>query len=276
MIKIAKPTFKVKEVFSACTDTVHNTVNKANLENCSDTLIAAETEFEDKFPKYEIYQIAQQSVVHGIINADHMKVVYDYRLVQKVRHYYDTIFNSAPYGKCPLCSVKDVETLDHYLPKMKFPSLAVTPINLIPACFRCNKGKSVDCPTSSENQTLHPYYDDVENEPWIKASILRTSPLSFQYFVSPPIGWSQVLMARAQIHFDAFHLNELFSGHANQELRGSKKQLITLFNKDPELLRGHLKEGFESRLELGINSWQAVLYSTLLNDDWFCGGGVLV
>lgn len=37
----------------------------------------------------------------------------------------------------------------------------------------------------------------------------------------------------------------------------------------------YLQEAYESRLELGQNSWQAVLYRTLLEDEWFCNGGVL-
>jgi hypothetical protein len=67
----------------------------------------------------------------------------------------------------------------------------------------------------------------------------------------------------------------LFTAHANDELRGAKRQMVNLFNKDRQLLIDYLQEAYESRLALGQNSWQAVLYRTLLEDEWFCNGGVL-
>jgi hypothetical protein len=207
-----------------------------------------------------------------------MKSVYDYRMVRvgmPGNKYYNQLKSAATYGKCPLCSVRGVDTLDHYLPKSKYPILAVTPINLIPACTPCNKGKQVDYPISSEDQTLHPYYDNVENECWINATLLNSDPASFKFEASPPEDWPTLLKHRATTHFDSFHLNELYSSHANEELRGAKNQLVKLYNIDPTLLIEHLNDAYESRLALGVNSWQAVMYYTLLNDDWFCSGGVL-
>ena len=191
------------------------------------------------------------------------------------KNYYNKLILAAPFGKCPLCSVREVDTLDHYLPKSKYPIYAVTPINLIPSCFKCNKGKFISFPTKSEEQTLNPYYDNIESEEWINAEVLQTSPISFRYFVNSPILWNQPLKDRVSNHFDSYHINELFSSHANEELRGVKKQLENLYNDNPSLLVSHLQDSYISRIELGMNSWQALMYKALLNDDWFCSGGVL-
>ena len=43
------------------------------------------------------------------------------------------------YNKCPFCGVGRVSTLDHYLPKTKYPTYAVTPVNLVACCAECNK-----------------------------------------------------------------------------------------------------------------------------------------
>jgi hypothetical protein len=215
----------------------------------------------------------------GNIGKEEMKKVYDYRMVRSTmpgNKYYNQIMSSAKYGKCPLCSVRSVDTLDHYLPKSKFPLYAVTPINLIPACTPCNKGKLIDFPKNSEEQTLHPYYDDIENEFWIKAKVLQTSPIGFEFYADPPSNWPELLKKRVINHFTAFNINALFSDHAIEEYRGSKKQFISLYENHPDLLKKHLFDCYNSRLELGRNSWQAVMYNSLLNDEWFCKGGVLV
>lgn len=277
MKTIAKPTIKVKDVFLQCISTVDNLTLKQNLTNCVNVLETAETDFENKFGQHQIYQIAQNLVVLAPIGKKEMKTVYDYRMVKTPlgRVYYNQLMSAAQYGKCPLCSVREVDALDHYLPKSKYPVYSVTPINLVPACTPCNIGKRIDYPSTSEEQTLHPYYDNVENVSWIIATVLQNNPISFEYSVAVPNGWTQILKDRAKNHFESFHLNELFSTHANEELRGAKKQLEKLYNYDPNLMKAHLQECYNSRLELGVNSWQAVMYNTLLNDIWFCSGGVL-
>ena len=40
-----------------------------------------------------------------------------------------------------MCHTSEVDTLDHYLPKSKYPSLSINPLNLIPICNKCNKTK---------------------------------------------------------------------------------------------------------------------------------------
>ncbi len=251
MRTIPKPTVNAKDVFLDCVSTVDNAILKKQYEDCADLIETAEADFEIKFPSHQIYQIVQHLVVLAPIGKDQMKPVYDYRMVKPGmpgNKYYNQIKSAAPHDKCPLCSARKVDTLDHYLPKSKYPVFAVTPINLIPACTPCNKGKHIDYPYTSTDQTLHPYYDNVENEWWIKANVLQTTPISFEYYVDCPAAWSQILKDRALNHFDSFNLNELYSSHANEELRGAKKQLVNLYNDDPDLLYQHLAEAFESRL----------------------------
>jgi hypothetical protein len=278
MISIPKPTIKAKEVFIECISTVDNSQLKQDYTDCQDIIENAEEEFDEKFPLYEIHQIPQNLTILGGIGKEEMKKVYTYRMVKigmPGNKYYNILKSLAPHGKCPLCSVRGVDTLDHYLPKSKYPIFAVTPVNLVPACTPCNIGKRISFPTNEAEQTFHPYYDNVQSESWIKAKVIQTNPISFDYFVDCPNTWVQIQKNRAKNHFDAFNLNELFSSHANEELRGVKLHLQKLFNLHPGLLVEHLTDSYSSRLELGINSWQSIMYFSLLNDNWFIQGGVL-
>ncbi|WFR95705.1 HNH endonuclease [Rhizobium tumorigenes] len=62
---------------------------------------------------------------------------------------------------CPSCGSPAVtETLDHYLPKGKYPHFAVTPANLTPMCDPCQrrKGESTGDATTPRF-FIHPYFD---------------------------------------------------------------------------------------------------------------------
>lgn len=42
---------------------------------------------------------------------------------------------------CPICGFNKVNTMDHYLPKEKYPLFCIHPRNLIPCCSECNSHK---------------------------------------------------------------------------------------------------------------------------------------
>lgn len=66
------------------------------------------------------------------------------------------------HNVCPYCDWYEIEiagvSIDHFLPKSKFPLLSIYPRNLVMACPTCNdriKGNRIKFPIS------HPYYDEV-------------------------------------------------------------------------------------------------------------------
>jgi hypothetical protein len=61
--------------------------------------------------------------------------------------------------------------------------------NLIPSCGDCNKAKLRSQPTSGEEQTLHPYFDDVDAT-WLKAKVIEADPPSLRFFPEAPATWS--------------------------------------------------------------------------------------
>lgn len=278
MKKIAKPTISVKTVFLDCISIVSNANLKNELNKCITTLEDAELDFEKKMKKNEIHKIAQNNIVLGVIGKEEMKKVYTDRMAKigkPGRAHYETIISSVKNGRCPLCSHRIVSTLDHYLPKSKYPVYSVTPINLIPSCFECNKGKKVEYPSNSKEETLHPYFDDVEGDSWLKAKIITSNPIGFEYYVSPSNKWNDLLNERIKTHFKSFELNTLYSIHAIVEFQNIRLQLINLFKSGGyNSLKGHLKDCYDSRSSNDLNSWQTAFYEALYNDEWFCNGGL--
>ena len=59
---------------------------------------------------------------------------------------------------CPFCGILEIGTLDHYLPKEKYPLYSILKNNLVPMCAGCQPKKGMKTPTENK-RFLHPYYD---------------------------------------------------------------------------------------------------------------------
>lgn len=277
MLKITKPTITAADVYSDCVNVFRDLELKARLTACGHLINEAEEEFERKITTGQIFTIIREKTVNQNVKVDELKKVYTDQMVGNPagRVYYDIIFQSAKHGLCPLCAHRDVTTLDHYLPKACYPRLSIVPINLVPACDACNKGKLKSYPTTAEEETIHPYFDDIENVTWLSATVNRTNPVSINYFVERAAEWSDLLFDRVKGHFESFKLKKLYSTQAGRELPSRKLQIINTFDSGAGIagVRKLLTDEGISRAESNPNSWQTVLYRTLSTDDWFCSGG---
>lgn len=78
---------------------------------------------------------------------------YSGQTLYKYREYMEQLVEK----RCPICDCSfaySQVTLDHILPKSKFPFLSITPINLVPTCYNCNMRKNDRIPS----KVLNPYF----------------------------------------------------------------------------------------------------------------------
>lgn len=178
--------------------------------------------------------------------------------------------------RCPLCTQRDVQTLDHYLPESVFPEFAVFPLNLVPTCFSCNKAKLAHVPTGYDEQLFHPYFDDWGDYQFLTATIDVNSAVDASFSVSCPeeVDWQRFL--RVQFHFQQLNLNELYSEHAALELVQKREVFAQTFaSGGSQALKEELELEANARSVPFINSWQPALYRALSESDPFCSGGFL-
>ncbi|MEW2319748.1 hypothetical protein AB0926_01080 [Streptomyces griseoincarnatus] len=177
---------------------------------------------------------------------------------------------------CPLCGHRDVSTLDHQLPKMKYPLLAVVPINLVPACGICNGLKGEYVPETASEQTLHPYYDDLADQQWLFARLrwVANRPPEVTYFIRPPEGADSVLAARVIRHFQMFSLAELYGPNAVREMSNIRGILrgINVEGRHKYLLIAE-KSVLMDKDAGGQNHWKRSLFQTLAGDSRYLTGG---
>lgn len=276
MKHLSRPIQKVADILDILiSDAPQNNSFFSDIDSIINTLTERETLYIEKVDNNTLFEITRDQNISPRVNKDDMIRYYDYRILQKPngRIYYDGLILSAPHNICPYCTIRAVKTVDHFLPKSKYPSYSITPVNLVPCCRDCNTNKKISYPTNSIDQTFHPYFDNLDTECWIKAELRQTDPLSFQYFVIRPNNWDENKKERANFHFDSYSINELFSNEANRELRGMQNCFKKLYSQNINLLRLHIEETYISCLDgHGLNDWKTLMYKELSTNEWFLTG----
>jgi hypothetical protein len=99
---------------------------------------------------------------------------------------------------------------------------------VIEASGAFNKAKIDAVPHNSAEETLHPYFDDVENDLWLKASVVKAEPAALRFCVEPHEDWDDVMTARVLRHFKVLGLAALYASQAAEELLSIRHELAGL------------------------------------------------
>ena len=275
MKKLVKPVKHVADILNILKMETTRKAVLLDIDSLFGVLNEREKLYGKKVQDNTLFEVQREQSITARVNNTKMISYYEYRILEKPkgRLVYDELFLSVPQNICPYCTVRTVKTIDHFLPKSEYPSYAITPSNMVPSCRDCNIEKKISYPISSSDQTFHPYFDNVENENWIRAQLIENEPVSFQYVQINPIGWSATKFSRASCHLASYDINVLFSGEADRELRGMQTQLKNLQSRDRNLLQAHLLDTYYSCLNgHGRNDWKTLMYQELSSNDWFLDG----
>jgi hypothetical protein len=265
-----------QDVFATCVAMVKNADLKARLEAISGDIEKASKAYDLAANAKTLYLTPLTANVRKVI-AEELVKIYTLRMVPKKakgRPVYDQIMSIPVNGRCPLCGIGTVNTLDHYLPKTHFPVFSVAPHNLVPACTWCQGQKMEYYPTTAGGQLLHPYFDDFDQDIWLAAEVVVGSPAAFRYRVSPPDNWTPDEKARVASHLRELKLGSLFGSNAGSRLVEIRGRLAKLHDAGgADAVRAHLEEELDSIEQDQKNSWVAAMYRGAIASNWFCDGG---
>ena len=207
---------------------------------------------------------------------DEMEKLYNNRLVKSKggKIIYQSIMNSAINKTCPLCSLRLVSTLDHYLPKAHYPQYAISRKNLYPACIECNKSKLDTVSSKKAEQTFHPYFDTLRGVNWLLATYHSSPTPKLVFYINNAVTNKFYLRDRMEFHFKKLSLGELYSTYAANELASIKYNLQLIYEKKGSNgMRRYLHKEYISASAVNKNSWKTVFYLTLSNSSVFCSSG---
>ncbi|HHF2969805.1 TPA: HNH endonuclease [Vibrio diabolicus] len=285
MKKLPLPSYQFLDTFNVC------------LQDCDSENLPAMIGLRQHIPEFDLiyqqrasnttlHQLTQSRhghsediVVESITKADFVDL-YEKCFVKtgtSGRTIYDALRASSD-GLCPLCGIGSVSTLDHYLPKARYPLYSVNPCNLVPACMDCNKGKGSSVLNSNVEEPLHPYFvsEHFIDEHWISAEIVETTPVTARFFPSPLATWSQECQQRAINHFNDFDLASRYKTQASL-LFTMLTERVRELKHEQGLSTEEIQANFLARTQTQPpNSIARALMEAIAQSEWFCSEQYLV
>lgn len=278
MLEIERPKYIVSDVFTKCIPVKRSKDLKTRLKGIEIDLVKAETIYDEKAKMLAFHEIKPAQGVGKSVETSEMEDLYVTVFARKSspvrKKFYDELMMTPENGTCPMCGQRDVSTLDHYLPKAKNPSLAVTPINLVPVCKECNHTKGEYHPEIANQQFIHPYYDKLSIGIWLVSVLEQSKPPALKFYVSPQDDCNETLAMRLIWHFERLNLGKLYASQAGKTLAGIADKLKAAGDRGGKAeVRFLLREDARSWSKANPNGWQAAMYRTLAVSDWFCEEG---
>lgn len=182
-------------------------------------------------------------------------------------------------ARCPFCGISESSTLDHYLPKEKYPEFSVFPMNLVPSCAICNTRKRDRILDEGTNvrMFLHPCYDTIPDAAFVDVRVrMKEDALIVTYRVVRPLGIELHVYQHLKSHFEELDLADRYRRMGIEHLGGQYPALRRAFGPGKDAIRvaEKLTEGAEDFEEVaGQNYWLAKLYRSLASNKEFCEGG---
>ncbi len=176
---------------------------------------------------------------------------------------------------CPYCMVRAPGTLDHFLPKERFPEFAVLTSNLIYVCNSCNlrKGRRF---VTAPRAVLNPYFDEIpENSLLLYAgvSIVKGTPCLAFSIAGPSAEIRPALSELAQRHFEAFDLNKLLIAEGSDYVGILVREIVEreLAAIDSARLAKEINVRRAGLVEASVNDWRLALLDAIDDCPGFLG-----
>lgn len=166
---------------------------------------------------------------------------------------------AVPFNSCPMCGSLGGRSLDHALPRRRFPEFSILRENLVPACEICNSGEKGGTYRGRwPERFIHPYYDR-----WASRALWRIQfdpdldVLQFEPVAMPTL-------PRGRRRIVDFHVKTLLGKDWRDSVRREWGPLAAKLhrrlgaNPTEEAIRNELETRLQDAIDTyGINSWDA-------------------
>ncbi|MEV8236410.1 hypothetical protein AB0P23_14250 [Rhodococcus sp. NPDC077669] len=263
------------EVIRACLLRAKDKITAKQILDSVQHFDRAEADFVKAVQLEKLHTLKEPNFKLSTVGPDVLsKQLYELGMVSREegRVIYEKIRRSAN-GVCPLCDLGEPYTLDHHMPKKRYPLLSVSIPNLIPACYVCNQTKRETVATTPDDEPLHPYYDRfVNSQRWLAAQVLPD--MTVEYYVDPPPAWTPVQANRVRAHVEKFDLLNRYAIRFSNRISNIRQIIEMNFSLGgASLVSIDLMTIGTSHVTNHKNDFEGVGYLAVAADHAFCNGG---
>lgn len=203
--------------------------------------------------------------------------LYSYRskLLQELKVRLTTQENNRVLNTCQYCTLNEVNSFDHYLPKDEFAELVVNPKNLIPSCSNCNGRKGIDWVNGGERLFINLYVDSLPECQYLFVEVQEIEGvLQPRFFLENRNGVQASLFNLLVSHYEKLDLCNRFTENSNNVVTELQNliQVQRLHLSRNEIVEIVTLKAIKDKAAFGQNYWKPILEITLVESHIFMDG----
>ena len=207
-------------------------------------------------------------------NKNDLLSLYNYKskLIQELKSEITTTETNRIINTCQNCTLSEINSFDHILPKEEFSEFVVNPLNLFPSCTICNSYKGKIWNQNGNKIYLNLYLDNLPQLQYLYVDIeYEKNTFGLKFYLENKFGIEDGLFSLIKSHYERLHLLKRFSDNGDKvisPLRNQIKPYLKLLDIN-EIKSMSIETSNLNRTVFGFNYWQSILELSLINNTNF-------
>ncbi len=193
------------------------------------------------------------------------------KLIQQLKVDITTTESQRIISTCQNCTISEVNSFDHYIPKEEFCEYVVNPKNLFPSCTRCNSYKNNIWIDGDNNFLfLNLYLDELPEEQYLFVDIeIEDEVIMATFILDNPNNIDSDLYDLIVSHYTRLHLFRRFTENIDSVIVPIENRIRSYAGRLPvhEIAELVIETSQQNKLFFGHNYWKSILEIALVSND---------
>lgn len=228
--------------------------------------------YKNKFDSNSLEKIVSHSFPES--NKNDLLSLYSYKskLIQDLKTEITTTETNRIINTCQTCTLSEINSFDHILPKEEFSEFVVNPLNLFPSCTICNSFKGKIWSQNGKKIYLNLYLDRLPQLQYLFVDIeYENNTFGLKFYLENKFGIDEELFSLIESHYKRLHLLQRFSDNGDKVISPLRNQITPYLKlldineiKSMSVETSNLNRGV-----FGFNYWESILELNLINNTDF-------
>ncbi len=207
-------------------------------------------------------------------NKNDLISLYAYRSksIQKLKIKLTTDEHNRIINTCQNCTIGEISSFDHILPKEEFAEYSVNPQNLFPSCSICNGHKSKIWKSEGKRIFLNLYLDKLPHVQYLFVKIfVENNCIKTHFYLENRNGVEDNLYERILNHYSRLKLCERYNQNIDSVVTPFLSSITSHINILPidEIIKLAIETSERNKLAYGSNYWKSILEIELMTNTDF-------
>lgn len=200
--------------------------------------------------------------------------LYSYRnsRIKKLKSIVTTNEYNRIINTCQNCTINEVNSLDHFVPKDEFPEFSIHPKNLFPSCTTCNGHKNINWRNGTQPIFLNLYLDILPDIQYLFVNLnISSNSIIANFSINNINHIDSNLYLLIENHYIKLNLLNRFKENCHDTIVNLKHTIIAEKNhlSKQQIISITEDRVSKERVSFGFNYWKSILVLALINNNDF-------